>query len=159
MDRRIGVALGAVAVLAGGAVAGAAVASPGSGDVVQSTPVVGLLDGSGEHPRLKVRQDGVRLDLDVETRVASFRLTYPPGAFSGWHAHPGIVVVVVQAGEVERRTPCTVETFSVGEAFTEVGAHHVSNPSATVPAVLEITRVYPADATQARIDLPVPDCP
>ena len=71
-----------------------------------------------------------------------------------------LLPAVVRSGEVVRQSGCTRERFRAGDAFTEVGAHHVSNPSATEPAVLSITRIYPAaGAATPRIDEPAPTCP
>lgn len=136
-----------------------AFATAGSGNLIQSDVASGTLDGTESGPN-KVSQDGVELKTKTETDVTTFDLTYPPGAFSGWHAHPGIVIVVVKEGSVVRQTSCAPgETFTVGDAFTEVGPHYVSNPG-TVPAVLSITRIYPASAELTpRIDLPAPVCP
>jgi hypothetical protein len=66
---------------------------------------------------------------------------------------------VVKSGTVIRQTGCDAgETFTVGDAFTEVGPHYVSNPG-TEDAVLSITRIYPTNqATTPRIDEPAPVC-
>lgn len=135
-----------------------AFATPGSGNVVQTDVASGTLDGTDRGPA-KVTQDGVELKTKSETQVTTFDLTYPPGSFSGWHSHPGIVIVVVKSGSVLRQTDCGPGSlFEVGDAFTEVGPHYVTNPGSE-PAVLSITRVYPASATAARIDEPAPVCP
>lgn len=165
LGRRAGLVAAATAVLTVGAVAvvGAAVATPGSGDTVSTGSVTGRLAGTGVGPGHRpfvVEQDGVALTARGATDVTTFDLTYPPGSYSGWHSHPGIVVAVVRSGEVVRQSGCTRERFRAGDAFTEVGAHHVSNPSATEPAVLSITRIYPASgAATPRIDEPAPTCP
>jgi hypothetical protein len=85
--------------------------------------------------------------------VSTFDLTYGPNSESGWHSHQGIVVVVVKSGPVVRQTPCDdAEVFTVGDAFTEVGSHNVSNPDST-PAVLSITRILPtAEVGEPRIE-------
>lgn len=152
-------ATAALAVLVTGTYLSSAAATPGSTGAlapVQANVVSGVLAGSGSGPA-KVSQDGVELKTKTRTTVTTFDLTYPVGGFSGWHAHPGIVVAVVVEGEVERRTACGTETFTVGQSFTETGAHHVSN-TGDVPAVLSITRIYPTDRTDNRIDLPEPRC-
>lgn len=137
--------------------ASVAFATAGSGNVVTSDLASGTLDGTSDGAA-KVAQDGVELKTKTETTVTTFDLTYPPGSFSGWHSHPGIVIVVVKAGSVVRQTGCgTGDVFTVGEAFTEVGPHYVSNPG-TDPAVLSITRIYPKAQTVARIDEPAPVC-
>lgn len=42
--------------------------------------VIGTIDG-----RTHIKQDGIELKTKSSTSVASFTLTYPPGAYSGWH--------------------------------------------------------------------------
>ncbi|MCU1442843.1 MAG: cupin [Cryobacterium sp.] len=126
--------------------------------LIATDTVSGVLDGSSRHP-MKVSQDGIELKTKSETTVTTFDLIYPPGSFSGWHSHPGIVIVVVKSGTVIRQTGCDAgETFTVGDAFTEVGPHYVSNPG-TEDAVLSITRIYPTNqATTPRVDEPAPVC-
>lgn len=155
--QKLAVAAALAALLTTG-VAGVAFATAGSGVLPPADVASGTLDGSGSGPN-KVSQDGIKLKTKTETEVTTFDLTYPPGSFSGWHSHPGIVVVVVKSGTVVRQTDCGPgETFTVGDAFTEVGPHYVSNPG-SAPAVLSITRIYPkaAQATP-RIDEPAPVC-
>lgn len=153
------------ALLVIGAWVTAAVATPGSGDTTVTSSVSGRLDDSDRRRTLKVAQDGVTLMTREATTVTTFDLTYPPGSYSGWHSHPGIVIAVVVSGKVVRQTPCApAETFGVDTggtlvgSFTEVGPHHMSNPF-DEPAVLSITRIYPtADAATPRIDEPAPIC-
>ena len=156
--QKFAVAAGLAALLCTIGLASAAVATPESPGITRTTPVTGTLDGTSSGPH-KVSQDGVEVKTKTESLVTTFNLTYAPGAFSGWHAHPGIVIAVVKAGTVVRQTGCgDGEEFTVGDAFTEVGAHYVSNEG-DVDAVLSITRIYPASATVGRIDLPAPVCP
>lgn len=159
--RKLPLAALTVALVLGASVTSAG-ATPPSADPPEATGAVsGALDGSDGRRPLRVAQDGVRLDVRQPTTVTTFDLTYEGGEYSGWHAHPGIVVAVVTSGAVVRQTPgrhgrCVTETFTVGDSFTEVGPHHVANASSTEPAVLSITRIYPSSATEARIDRPAP---
>jgi quercetin dioxygenase-like cupin family protein len=153
--------------LAGLAVAGAAAvalgapeagATPGSG-TSSTPPVFGTL---AAHTRAS--QDRVQLRTRGETTVASFTLTYAVGGTSGWHRHPGIVLATVVSGAVTRQVGCSTETFRAGQSFTEVAPHLVRNvytdpaqPGA-VPAVLQITQIYPADAPARRIEVDPPRC-
>lgn len=132
-----------------------AFATPGVNPPAPEDLVVGVLDG-----RAKARQDGVELKVKQDTTVRHFTLTYTPGSNSGWHSHPGIVVAIVASGSVTRQTSdtCRVETFTAGEAFTEVAPHLVANPSGT-DAVLRITQFFPEGASPLREDLPVNPCP
>jgi quercetin dioxygenase-like cupin family protein len=146
----------AVTVLAlSGLAASTASATPATGSVTTNptTPLKARLAGP-----LKAKADGVSLKIKEDATVRHFDLTYGPGATSGWHEHPGIVLAVVKSGTVTRKTKCEpTETFTVGQAFTEVGAHFVRNPG-TEPAVLGITQILPADAPAFRVDLERPKC-
>ncbi len=148
----------AVALLTTLGLATGAVASPPTGAVTPGAATTGQLDGD-RHGRTRASQDGIRLKTRVQSSVSTFELTYGPKSSSGWHSHQGIVIVVVKSGSVVRQTPCDdPEVFTVGDAFTEVGSHNVSNPNDT-PAVLSITRILPtADVGKARIEDPVPTC-
>lgn len=152
----------ATALLIGGVALAPALAtppsSPGPGPVDDDVvaPVVAVLDGSTDGPN-KVSADGIELKTKRSTTIRSFDLGYPAGSHSGWHSHPGIVIAVVEEGTVVRQVGCTTETFTVGEAFTEVGPHFISNPS-TEEAVLAITQIYPTGSDPLRVDEPAPDC-
>jgi len=167
MKMKMKVAVGAVIALAAtGGLGTAALATPGStGDFMPTRTdppgtVTGFLDGPA-----RAAQDGIELKVRHDAQVANFELTYPIGAFSGWHKHPGIVIANVRSGAVWRQVGCTATKFTAGEAFTEVEAHYVSNvytksrQRGAEPAVLEITQIYPKDATALRIDQPAPSCP
>ena len=136
-----------IAVSGGGTLALAAAPTP----TPTAPPVVGDLPA-----HTKAKQDGIELKTRDDAQVASFTLHYPVGAESGWHRHPGIVLAVVESGTVTRQVGCDVETFTVGDAFTEVEPHFVRNVGAT-PALLRITHVFPAGATR-RADTPPPVC-
>ncbi len=112
---------------------------------------VGTLPGPA-----KVKQDGVELKTRGDATVRSFTLTYPVGSDSGWHAHPGIVIAVVQSGTVLRQAGCKIETFTAGDSFTEVGPHDVKN-AGTEQAVLSITQIFPL-GDPPRVPADPPDC-
>ena len=52
-----------------------------------------------------------------------------PGGHTGWHSHPGPVVVLVKSGELTLNsaddTTCTGRTYSTGQAFIDHGQGHV----------------------------------
>lgn len=58
-------------------------------------------------------------------------ITIGAGAQTGWHSHPGPVVVVVQSGTLTLYqgddTSCTGETFGAGQAFVDPGQGNVHN--------------------------------
>ena len=111
-------------VASAGLVSSTASGDPGSGTTPYPIPPIdSTLDGP-----LRASADGIKLKIDDDATVRNFVLTYGPGAFSGCHEHPGIVLAVVLEGAVERRVPHRKpQTFVVGQAFTEVGPHFVRN--------------------------------
>jgi quercetin dioxygenase-like cupin family protein len=52
-----------------------------------------------------------------------------PGGSTGWHSHPGPVVVLVKAGELTfysgEGSTCTARTYLAGQAFIDSGQGHV----------------------------------
>ena len=147
-------------VASAGLVSSTASGDPGSGTTPYPVPPIdSTLDGP-----LRATADGIKLKIDDDATVRNFVLTYGPGAFSGCHEHPGIVLAVVLEGAVERRVPHRrPETFAVGQAFTEVGPHYVRNvnTATTGPsAKLLITQIVPKGTgpTEFRKELPERTC-
>jgi quercetin dioxygenase-like cupin family protein len=78
--------------------------------------------------------------------VVTAQNTLAPGGFSGWHSHPGTVVLVVQSGEFTlfservKGGKCTVHTYSAGQVYLEQpGDEENAVNHGTVPAVLAVT--------------------
>jgi quercetin dioxygenase-like cupin family protein len=71
--------------------------------------------------------------------VTMQNLTFQPGGYSGWHHHPGLVVVVVKSGQITRfKRDCSKQTFTAGQSFVEMGEHDlvfVKNEGSTVAEV------------------------
>ena len=87
----IGATVGMVALTA---FASTAYASPPTG----FTPTT-LATASLDSP-VQVRGDGVRLRTKGATNVRVQKVVITPDGSSGWHHHPGIVMVVVASGSV-----------------------------------------------------------
>jgi quercetin dioxygenase-like cupin family protein len=107
-------------------------------------------------------------NLRDPSQVVTQEITFDPNGHTGWHSHPGPVIVQVRSGTLtyyagDDRT-CTGHEYSAGDAFMDPGRGHVHiarNESATEP--LTIVAVYfdvPAGASP-RIDVsPAPgNCP
>ena len=95
LDRKRAVGAG-LPVAAIAAFAAIAAASPPTPDLV----IENLVAKADLNKRVGVNSDGVKLRTRGETDIRVQTLTFPPGARTGWHHHPGIVIVAVQAGEV-----------------------------------------------------------
>jgi quercetin dioxygenase-like cupin family protein len=104
-----------------------------------------------------------RKDNDVVTT----QNTVTPGGFSGWHSHPGIVVLVLQSGEITLYSEpvgggdCSVHTYTAGQVFLE----HPENEQNAVntgaeTAVLAVTYFNVPHGGSNRIERTNPgDCP
>ncbi|MDQ2969130.1 MAG: hypothetical protein M3R37_12535 [Actinomycetota bacterium] len=111
--------------------------------------------------RTRTRQVQKTVDSPVNTCATSTPCdaatqtnTVQPGGFSGWHHHPGLVLVVVKSGSVTRYAPdCTKQTYNAGQGFAELGAGHpgtehttfVKNEGTTV-AELFVAYIAPSGA-------------
>jgi quercetin dioxygenase-like cupin family protein len=132
---------------------------PGSG--VTSTNLVTADFDQTVH----MNSDGVKFQTKDATDVRVQRLDFAPGAYSGWHHHPGIIVVAVASGAVTLwDSDCNSETYGPGlpsgEVFAEGGDHAVQATS-TNGATVYVTYVAPsADPPVFRIedDLPADHC-
>ena len=154
MRRRTALMLAVVTALA---VVGTALATPGS--VAVTTFVRATIDGNKPHDGVKAYSgDDVKLQTKGATDVVMQTITSPPGGSSGWHSHPGIVLVAVQAGTVTLYdTNCHTTQYGPGQAFIEAGDQpELVRNNTTSNAVLYVTLIVPKSATLLRIDKPQP---
>jgi quercetin dioxygenase-like cupin family protein len=107
---------------------------------------------------LHTKHDGIRLatrDHD-SADVAVATVTFPPGGSSGWHHHPGVVLVVVRSGTVTFYDEnCDAEVHNAGEAFIESSdSPGLATNQGAEDAVVEATFIVPTSAppTPLRID-------
>lgn len=111
----------------------------------------------------------IGLDADQPIDVATQIVTFPPGASSGWHTHPGPVFFTVRTGTLtvyEGDDPsCTPHSFPAGtgavEAGTSTHSHMVRNETGSVAEAV-VTYLVPVGTPQSqlRTDLPAPGtCP
>jgi hypothetical protein len=103
--------------------------------------------------------DGVVLRTDNTTDHAVQEIVLTPGASSGWHRHPGVVLVTVKSGTLALYdSHCRRETVTAGQTFWQsgMGTDLVRNETAH-DAVLYVTYIVPTGAP-LRIDTPNPGC-
>ena len=141
--------------------AGVALATPGL-FVSTSTPVRGTI----AEP-FKVQVDGVlKLKTKRPIDVVDQTITIDPGGHTGWHSHPGPVLVVVKAGTFtlyDGDDPsCTPHVFNAGSTFVDEGGDHVhiGRNEGTTPVELSATYLLPVGASP-RTDVASPpgNCP
>ena len=166
MANRRGASL-AIVVAAVAALAGAVLATPGSGTtgVVAAraafTDIVdlkfGIRDDDRGRENIQVRNAG---DTVMQ------QIIFAPGGFSGWHSHPGPAVVLIKSGELtfyDAEDPsCTGRTFSAGQAVIDPGQGHVhfALNEGTTSAEVWVTYFDVPPGLGPRADAPAPgNCP
>jgi len=151
---RAAVVIGIAAI---GGLAAPALASPGGG-VTAETYVTGTLKGD-----IQQNSDKVKFQTKEDTAVRVQKLTFSAGGFTGWHHHPGVVIVTVQSGTIQMmHSDCSVHEYGPGlphgSVFIE-GEHRVHEASSAGGAVVFATYVTPnASNPVFRVEEPVPFC-
>lgn len=102
------------------------------------------------------------LPRDASSVVVA-KVTWQPAGTSGWHTHPGPVIVSIAEGAVEvvNDRDCVHRTYSAGEAFIDPGqgnVHVASNPSDSAIAVAYATFLGVPDGAPATAWVPAVDC-
>ena len=111
----------ALAVAALGLAAGVLTASP-----ARATPPAGITTeilGSGTTlGGLKIHVDGIKVASKDAASFTVAHLTFAPGGTTGWHVHPGPVLVTVISGSVTKfSADCSAQTYTAEQAFVENG--------------------------------------
>ncbi|HLO01332.1 MAG TPA: hypothetical protein VK208_22930 [Pyrinomonadaceae bacterium] len=119
----------AATVAALSSVAVATVLTPSSGIV--TAPVfarASFADPTDLKFKVRGQSEEVTHVTDARETVIQ-QIVIAPGGNTGWHSHPGPVVVLVRSGQMsfyDSEDPtCTVRTYSAGEAFVDSGQGHV----------------------------------
>jgi len=136
-----------------------------SGNAVMATPPVGLTakvlaKGTLAKP-VEIEALGVQFSTEGATDVYVQQVDFAPGGNSGWHEHPGLVLIAVATGAVIATTGCQAgHLYSAGQSFVEppLTPIFVANASSSSPAQNFATLVVPAGRAP-RIELPgAPNC-
>ena len=150
-----GAAIGLAAIATFTAVA---LGSPGFG-VVSTTLVT-----ADFQQKIHLNSDRVKFQTKGPTDVRVQRLDFAPGSFSGWHHHPGMVMVAVASGALTiTHADCSSVTYGpglpAGSVFVESG-DGPAQASTAGGATVYATYVAPdANPPVFRIEDPVQSCP
>lgn len=126
---RKNIAVGVLTAVVGAGAMVSVMATPGSG--VLSAPV--LARGAfADEVDIKFKTSGneaavLHVPRARDTVVQSIDIA--PGGHTGWHSHPGPVVVVVAVGQLTFYSSddptCSPKVYSAGQAFVDSGQGHV----------------------------------
>ena len=152
LHRRL--AFGAIAVAVAAGAATIALANPGN----TVTTILGHRATLSDS--VQVNQDRIKFQTKDPVDLITQKVTFPTLGTSGWHYHPGVVLVVVESGHVTTHDAnCQTKTYGPGQAFVESGTDPfmVSNESSTEQAVDIATIASPAGGP-FRIETDPPPC-
>lgn len=107
--------------------------------------------------------DPITSALDDASTVVVAKVTWRPGGTSGWHTHPGPVIVTIVEGELEliNERDCIARSYTASEAFIDPGQgniHIANNPSETECAVAYATFLGVPDGEPATEWVKPVDC-
>jgi hypothetical protein len=127
---------------------------------LRSAGVTSLGEWLNLHPSVSARFGMVPIGLLHSPEIVTQTVKFAPGAYSGWHSHPGYLVSTVVSGQLTRyATDCSSQTYSAGQSFYETGANtFIVRNEGTTDAVDTVTFVVPSGTptTGLRIDRPQP---
>jgi hypothetical protein len=141
--------------------AGSAFGTPPSGIV--SGPILARGDFvDAVDVKFKLERDGstVVSNAPGAGEVVVQEITIEPGGTTGWHSHPGPVVVVVKAGTLTYVRPsgggCVATPYTAGTAFVDSGQGHAHTAFnlGTVNLVLIATYFDVPVGGSPRLDVP-----
>jgi quercetin dioxygenase-like cupin family protein len=118
--------------------------------LVVSAVAVAAADGGSGFTSVLIGRGQSNHSFEINQRkgndVVTAQNTLAPGGFSGWHSHPGTVVLVVQSGEITlfsepvRGGECSVHKYTAGQVFLEQPKNEQNAiNSGAVPTVLAVT--------------------
>jgi quercetin dioxygenase-like cupin family protein len=152
--RKLVIGLGTATVIAA---ASATIAVANTGTLITTT-ILGHRATLSDS--VQVNQDRIKFQTKDATDVLVQTITFEKHGTSGWHFHPGVVIVVVESGQVTTHDAnCQTATYGPHQSFVESGTEPfmVSNESSTDKAVVYATIVVPA-GSPFRIETAPPAC-
>ena len=108
----------------------------------------------------EVSANDIEFSSPANARVLVQTIAIDGGGISGWHTHPGLVVVTVTDGAVRVTNGChAAVVYSTGQSFVEPPEEPglVENASATLPAHTVATLIVP-EGMVPRTNVFAPDC-
>lgn len=119
---------------------------------------VQLPPAAGQEPGDDDNQWNGMLYLSGPTNVIVQDVDYFAGGHTGWHSHPGLLVLTVVSGSLEwYDANCNMTVHNAGDSFTENTATHYFRNVGTGDVHLTVTYLLAAGQPR-RIDQAAPPC-
>ena len=109
----------------------------------------------------KIHVDGIKVESKDAASFTVAHLTVAPGGTTGWHVHPGPVLVTVISGSVTKfSADCIAQTYTAGQAFVENGPadENMVRNDGSVQAETIVTFITPPGAAIREDAPPPPGC-
>jgi hypothetical protein len=75
------------------------------------------------HPGVAAKFGMMPINVLHSPEIVTQTVKFAPGAYSGWHSHPGFLVSTVLSGQLTRYgTDCSAQNFGPGQSFYETGS-------------------------------------
>jgi quercetin dioxygenase-like cupin family protein len=128
-------------------VVGAALAKTTSG--VKATPVTATQITRATLGNFEAENKGIEVESGRRSAdLAIVKVVLEPGGSTGWHHHPGVVLVPVKAGtvtEYDAQCQCHKSVYKEGKGFVESSSEvHLVRNEGDVKAVLYATFLVPS---------------
>jgi hypothetical protein len=118
--------------------------------------VTNLGDWLNLHPSVSAAFGLLPIGVLHSPEIVTQTVKFPPGAYSGWHTHPGFLVSTELTGTLTRySTDCSSQTYDPGPSSTETGANtFIVKNETSAPASDIVTFIVPGGTptTALRID-------
>ncbi len=161
MKRRVLLSALAATAVTLGAYAAVTMASPPVG----VTPTLLARGTYGEFKVMADQQGPIDLKIQAKTPldVVVRRHDYAPGSSTGWHRHPGPVLITVTQGTLtfyEYDDPdCTPHRVSAGQGYVDSGHGHIGRNETGEPAQdFSVITAPVGGAFRSELDAPSPHC-
>jgi quercetin dioxygenase-like cupin family protein len=138
-------------------VVGAALAKTPSGD--RATPVTATQLTRATLGKFEAENKGIEVQSGRRSAdLAIVKVVIEPGGSTGWHHHPGVVLVPVKAGTVtEYDAQCHKSVYKAGKGFVESNSEvHIVRNEGDVKAVLYATYLVPTSTSPEGLNISDP---
>jgi len=151
------------AATVGVAVIGTLAAAVVLGSMGSGVAITTFVTANFDHA-VHLNSDRVKFQTKDPTDVRIQQLVFAPGGFSGWHHHPGIVIVTVQSGALTLwESDCSSQTYGPrlpnGAVFAEGGDSPQQVTTAGGATVYAVFVAPSVDPPVTRIEDDAISCP
>jgi hypothetical protein len=124
--------------------------------LLRAQGVTSLGDWLNLHPAVSAAFGMVPVDVLHSPEIVTQTVKFAPGAYSGWHTHPGFLVSTELTGTLTRYSvDCSSQSYDPGQSWTETGANtFIVKNETDQPASDIVTFIVPGGTptTGLRID-------